>query len=186
MARTLNFPEVVPELVGESVRLRALTEDDIPAWFARATDVESADLAGDPVPKSIGMGLPWLQKQRDCLRQRTGIRWAIVPTGSTVSVGTVGLTIKPNVERTAELGIVIARAHWRMGIATAVSDLVNHYAFTTLGLVEIQAEVLERNFASIRLLEKVGFHRVCVLPPTAVEPEGLLLYVLTRRGPSAA
>jgi [ribosomal protein S5]-alanine N-acetyltransferase len=54
--QTLNFPNTVPDLFAETMHLRELTEDDIPAWFARAIDVESADLAGDPIPGSIEMG----------------------------------------------------------------------------------------------------------------------------------
>lgn len=185
MSHPLQFPEAMPDLFGASVHLRELTEDDIPAWFERASDIESADLAGDPVPESIGMGLPWLRRQRDHFRQKLALRWAIVPTGLTVSVGTVGLTIKFNEERAAELGIVIARAHWGRGIGTSATHLVSHYAFTTLGLTEIQAEVLQRNPASIRLLEKTGFQLLRVTPATAAEPEELLLYALARRAPSA-
>jgi [ribosomal protein S5]-alanine N-acetyltransferase len=92
MSQLLNVPDGVPDLFAESVHLRALTEDDIPAWFERATDAQVADLAGDPIPESIDVGLQWLQRHRDRFRQKTAIRWAIVPTGSVGSVGTVGLT----------------------------------------------------------------------------------------------
>jgi [ribosomal protein S5]-alanine N-acetyltransferase len=186
MSSLLKFPHAVPDLVGEFVRLRELTEDDIPAWFERATDIESADLAGDPVPVSIDMGLPWLQRHRHQFLQKGALRWAIVPIDSTVSVGTVGLTIKSNEEHTAQLGIVIARQHWGNGIGTSAARMVIRYAFNTIGLTEIQAEVLQRNPASLRLLEKTGFHRLRVLPATADEPEELLLYVLSRRATSAA
>jgi len=68
----------------------------------------------------------------------------------------------------------------------AATHLVSRYAFTTLGLSEIQAEVLQRNPASIRLLEKTGFQLLRVNPATAAEPEELLLYALARRASSAA
>jgi len=48
MSNALNFPDAVPELFGDQAYLRELSERDISAWFARATDIESADLAGDP------------------------------------------------------------------------------------------------------------------------------------------
>lgn len=47
-----GFPAAIPPLVGATLRLRELTEDDIPSWFERSTDRESADLAGDTVPSS--------------------------------------------------------------------------------------------------------------------------------------
>lgn len=177
MPHALRFPPEVPELFEESLHLRELTEQDIPAWFKRATDIESADLAGDPVPESIDAGGPWLHRQRDLFRQRAGIRWAIDSTAFPVSVGTVSLTITSEGQRTADLGMVLARACWGQGIGTAVARMVTRYAFTALGLAEIQAEVLQRNPASIRLLEKSGFRLLRVKPATAVEPEELLLYV---------
>lgn len=164
MAQTLNFPDVLPTLRGDKVYLRELTEDDIPAWFERASDPESALLAGDPIPESIAMGIQWLQRHRERFRQQTGIRWAIVLNGSTASVGTIGLTMTSKAERIAELGFVIGRAYWNKGIGTAAAHLVTGYAFSTLGLAEIQAEVLQRNLASRRLLEKVGFHLLRNIP----------------------
>ena len=94
MSQTLNFPDKVPELFGDTVFLREITEGDIPAWFERASDPESAVLAGDLIPKSIEMGFQWLRRHRERFRHQTGIRWAIVPNSSIQSIGTIGLTIK--------------------------------------------------------------------------------------------
>ena len=164
MSRTLSFPDAVPTLLGDVVYLRGLTEDDVPAWFERASDPESAVLAGDPVPESIEMGSHWLQRHRERFHRRSGIRWAIVPNGSTDSVGTIGLAITSDEERIAELGIVIGRAYWGRGIGTSAAHLVTGYGFSTLGLAQIHAEVLQRNLASRRLLERVGFHRLRTIP----------------------
>jgi [ribosomal protein S5]-alanine N-acetyltransferase len=157
MPSNLRFPDVVPELVGETVSLRELTEEDIPAWFERATDIESADLAGDPVPDSIAMGTTWLQRHRDRFRERAAIRWAVVPRDTPESVGTVGLIIKSSEDRIADLAVVIGRAWWGRGIGTAAAHLATNYGFETLGLAQIRAEALQRNVASIRVLEKLGF-----------------------------
>jgi ribosomal-protein-alanine N-acetyltransferase len=93
MFQTLHFPDAVPALCGDMVYLRELTEDDVPAWFERASDLESAVLAGDPIPESVEMGVQWLQRHREQFRHQAGIRWSIVPTGATDSVGTIGLTV---------------------------------------------------------------------------------------------
>lgn len=176
-----KFPDAVPGLVGEAVCLRELTEADIPAWFERATDIESADLAGDPVPESMEVGTKWLQRHRDRFRQQAAIRWAIVPKGSTESVGTVGLIISSKEHRIADLGIVVARACWGQGIGTSATQTVMGYAFGTLGLAEIQAEVLQRNLASVRLLEKAGFQLLRAIagdPQSDGDAEDCFLYVL--------
>jgi ribosomal-protein-alanine N-acetyltransferase len=174
------FPTTVPTLHGGLLSLRELGEQDIPAWFARATDVEAADLAGDPVPDSIDRGGPWLQRQRDLLHRQAGIRWAIVPRGSLLSVGTVGLTLSAGQPTVAELGLVLARSHWGQGLGTAGARMAMRHGFFELGLTEIRAEVLQRNPASIRLLEKAGLKMIRALPPSDAEPEAMILYALSR------
>lgn len=164
MRPTFHFPDVVPTLIECGVCLRALTEEDIPAWFARATDVVSADLAGDSIPASIEAGIAWLEGHRERFRRKTAIRWAIARKGSAESVGTIGLTIASEKMRTAELGVVVGRSYWGEGIGTSAAHVVTRYAFNTLGLAGIQAEVLQRNVASVRLLEKVGFRLLRALP----------------------
>lgn len=189
MPPTLNFPAAVPTLHGDIVSLRELSEADVPAWFARASDAESADLAGDPIPASIEEGVRWLQLHRDRFRQQTGIRWAIVPPGSTESLGTIGLTIKPNESGSAELGYVIGRANWGKGICTAAGRLVTRYAFDTLRLAEIRAEVLQRNAASIRVLERLGFQldrAVPCDPHSETDNEDCYIYVLSKARASTA
>ena len=181
MLHALSFPDAVPDLVGEGLHLRELTESDIPAWFERATDAESADLAGDPIPESIEAGTRWLEGHRERFRQRAAIRWAIVPSGSSASVGTVGLTLVSNEERRADLGIVVGRRFWGQSVGTTAARLVVGYAFSSLGLAEIRAEVLQRNAASIRLLTKLGFGpmpRVPDEPQVGGESEACSLYVL--------
>lgn len=176
----------MPTLLGQTFSLRELCEEDIPSWFDRATDAESADLAGDPVPASIEMGVAWLQRHRDQFQQQAGLRWAIVPRGSAHSVGTVGLTMAGGCMPSAELGIVVARAWWGKGLGSAAARRVVDFAFAEVGLTEIRAEVLRRNLASVRLLEKSGFSLVREMPPTPEEPEVLLLYATAPAGPAAA
>ena len=189
MFQTLHFPDAVPALCGDMVYLRELTEDDVPAWFERASDLESAVLAGDPIPESVEMGVQWLQRHREQFRHQAGIRWSIVPTGATDSVGTIGLTVTSKAERIAELGIVIGRAYWGKGVGTSAAHLVTDYAFSTLGLAEIQAEVLQRNLASRRLLEKVGFHLLRTIPgdPNSdTDFEDCFLFVLSSQNRTSA
>lgn len=181
-----RFPLAFPTLRDEAVALRELGGQDIPPWFARATDAESADLAGDPVPESIELGIPWLARQQDLFRKQAGIRWAIVPSGSPVSIGTVGLTLRTAEKPTAELGIVVAREYWGKGFGTTAARMAVRYGLVELGLDEVRAEVLQRNAASIRLLEKVGFKRVRVLSPTDAEPEVMILYALSQNAPTVA
>lgn len=145
----------MPPLSGTIIHLRELTSADMPGWFARATDLESAALAGDPVPASVDSGSEWLARSRDMFHYKAGIRWAIVPKNTSDSAGTISLILGG--AGTADLGFVVARASWGQGFATDAGAVVIRYAFEHLGLTEIRAEIIRRNDASRRVLEKLGF-----------------------------
>jgi RimJ/RimL family protein N-acetyltransferase len=67
--------------------------------------------------------------------------------------------------------------------------LVTGYGFSTLGLAEIQAEVLRRNLASRRLLEKVGFQLLRSIPGdphSDTDFEDCFLFVLSSQNRTSA
>jgi RimJ/RimL family protein N-acetyltransferase len=78
-------------------------------------------------------------------------------------VGAVSVT--PTAGRCrAELGVVVARAHWGKGVATAALKRTVAAAFGDLDSVErVEALVDIDNAASRRALEKAGFRREAVL-----------------------
>lgn len=93
------------------------------SWFSRATDHESADLAGDPIPESVEQGAVWLRCQKDHFLKQTALRWAIEVNNTGVSVGSIGLTIASYELQIADLGIVIRRSSWGKGIGFYAVEL---------------------------------------------------------------
>ncbi len=61
--------------------------------------------------------------------------------------------------RSAALGYCFAEAAWGHGYATEASRALLTWAFETLDLNRVQAELDTRNGASARVLEKLGFQR---------------------------
>jgi RimJ/RimL family protein N-acetyltransferase len=152
-----NFPSRFPVLHGEGLTLRELVEDDLPAWLARLSDAEAAALAGDPVATSMKNVVEGLDHHRDAFRERSGLRWAIVPDELSASVGSIGFVRLNQSNRMAEVGAAIGRAHWGRGIATRAARLVLDYGFSTLQLAAVEAVVLPENARTIRVLERLGF-----------------------------
>jgi ribosomal-protein-alanine N-acetyltransferase len=58
------------------------------------------------------------------------------------------------------LGFVLARAHWGHGLGSEAAREVLRYAFETLALEQVTAETATRNFASLRILAKLGFKHI--------------------------
>jgi RimJ/RimL family protein N-acetyltransferase len=72
----------------------------------------------------------------------------------------IGVTLLKDVDRVtgeAELGYWIGKPYWGGGRATAAAEVTLAFGFETLGLRAIRAVCLEDNFASLRVLEKLGF-----------------------------
>lgn len=59
----------------------------------------------------------------------------------------------------AQVGYWLARPCWNRGIMTEALTRYASYAFAELRVTRLEAEVFPWNGASIRVLEKVGFHR---------------------------
>jgi len=158
-----RIPKDFPVLLGEGMLLRELAEEDLPAWFARLSDVEAAALAGDPVAASINDVIAALEYHRNAFRVTEGIRWAIVPLEVGASVGSIGFAKLDQAKRSAELGYAIGRQHWDRGFATRAGRLALDYGFKTLDFKRVEALVMTSNAASIRVLQKLGFARRGIL-----------------------
>src|SRR5262249_3390179 len=73
------------------------------------------------------------------------------------AAGSVGLRRKGDMyRRTAELGYWLSESHWGRGIVTEAARAMVRYGFQEFDFVRIEADVIERNLASIRVLEKAG------------------------------
>jgi [ribosomal protein S5]-alanine N-acetyltransferase len=89
----------------------------------------------------------------------SGARWAIDRGSDEAFIGWCGLTRWNPVYRSASMGYCLDDAVWGYGYATEAGLAVLQWAFETLDLNRVQAEVDTRNGASARVLEKLGFLR---------------------------
>ncbi len=58
------------------------------------------------------------------------------------------------------MGFALARAHWGHGLGSEAAREVLRYALETLALEQLTAELAARNFASLRILAKLGFKHI--------------------------
>jgi RimJ/RimL family protein N-acetyltransferase len=96
------------------------------------------------------------------------------------SVATWGITIRETraligmidlrIEAEANLGYVIDRPYWNLGLMTEAVRCVTHWAFTQEGIHRVWAVCEVNNAASARVLEKAGFVRMALLTKHLVFP----------------
>jgi RimJ/RimL family protein N-acetyltransferase len=152
-------PSPIPTLVGERVRLRPYRAGDRDALFA---------LYSDPVVARYWSFPPWTDvAQADAylapvVAQVDGgpqYSWVIGRASDDAMIGTTTLFSIRRDQLRAELGYSLARTEHGKGLASEAVRLALGFAFETLGLERIEADVDPRNAASCRMLERLGFQR---------------------------
>ncbi len=98
------------------------------------------------------------------------------------AVGAIGLRPGEDVHRlSAEIGYWLGEEFWNRGIATEAVNSVTAYAFESLGMTRVHAEVFEWNTASMRVLEKAGFVKEGVLAKSAIKDRKVIDQVVYAR-----
>ena len=83
-------------------------------------------------------------------------KWLILTRASGVGIGDSGLLVLKDYGW-VDLGFRLAQPYWGKGLATEVASAWVHAAFDEIGLTRLGAFVHPENYASIRILEKLGF-----------------------------
>jgi RimJ/RimL family protein N-acetyltransferase len=92
-------------------------------------------------------------------------------------IGVIGVSQQSDVYRvSAEIGYWLGEPFWGQGIATRAVRGVTGWAFATLGVERVYADVFETNPASRRVLEKAGYSCEGTLRHAAIK-EGRLIDV---------
>lgn len=146
-----------PQLAGARVRLRAPRDEDTDALFglfsdpavmrywSRAPMTEPSEAAGLIV--EIG----------EAFEQREKLGWIITGRDADAAIGTCTLFHFARRHRRAEIGYALRGDHWGRGIATEAVSLALDWAFRTLGLHRVEADIDPHNLRSRNLLLRLGF-----------------------------
>ena len=155
---------------GALVSLRPVEEADLEAFFRHQADPEAAAAAAFPPRGREDFMRHW----REILPQTTTmVRTIVVEKECVGHIVAWGLADRPLI------GYWVDRHHWGKGIATEALG-----QFVELNTVRpLYAMVAEHNDASIRVLEKAGFHReggTDAPPIVGSDGVGEFVYVLNR------
>lgn len=143
-------------LRGDRVDLCPIEEDDLPFVQRAINDPRVRATLRSWAPKNRKQEEEWLESLAD----RDGVTLLVVAGDD--PVGTGGLGDLDSVWGTAEVGYSIAHEHWGNGYATEAVALLTRYAFAERRLEKLTATVYAHNPASMRVLEKAGWHEECV------------------------
>lgn len=98
-----------------------------------------------------------LEEQKEWPRNSVGL--AIELKGEGRVIGSIGLRVKDERNRAADIGYVLARRYWGYGYMPEAAHAIVDAAFRRAGLHRVWATCDPRNRASYRVMEKIGMRR---------------------------
>ncbi len=182
---TGGSPEAPPPvLVTPRLRLRPADAGDAPAIFeGYAQDPEVTRYLVWRPHRSIEETHAYLARCAEGWASETEYTWALVPREGGPLLGMIAC--RPNGHR-ADLGYVLARAHWGRGYMTEAVRAVVAWALGRPECHRVWAVCDVENGASARVMEKAGLEREGILrrwlihPNRAAEPRDCLVYARVR------
>ena len=152
-----SFEEV--SLRTKRLLLRPLDEADAPQLFLLHSDAQVSRYLSRPPWESIDKAIELIALDKEAHRARKYIRLGIQRTEDALLIGECSLHSLNEASRRAEVGYAMRPLAWGNGyMAEALAQLLQ-FAFETLQLNRIEADIDPRNQASARNLERFGFKK---------------------------
>ncbi len=155
----MDLNSVACELDTPDLHLRRIALSDAEAMFAMLSDAESMKYWSSPPVSDVSDVLEVLQQDIQSDARGDSICWAVTLKGEDEMIGKCILFQFSPANRRAEIGFILNRDYWRRGLMHQALQAVIHFAFTTLGLHRLEADVDPDNAGSLGILEKLGFER---------------------------
>lgn len=160
---TFAWGAALPTLHTPRLRLRHLAEADAPDLFTAFSDPDVVRYWDGRLLATLDEVRAYIAEIHRFFRRRQLFQWGVATRDAGTVIGTCTLTQYSPVHERAEIGFAIRQSHWGQGLGTeAVTALVD-FAFESLGLHRLEADVDPRNERSLRLLYRLGFRREGIL-----------------------
>ena len=142
----------LPAITTERLRLRWLTPDDVPALFGIFGDPDVCRYWSRPALADVAAAAALQQEIVQLFAERSLFQWGIAEKESNRVIGTCTLAGLSSQHKRAEIGFALARNSWGHGYVTEAVTALLAFAFDTLQLHRIEADVDPRNHRSIAVL----------------------------------
>ncbi len=147
-----------PEIETQTLLLRRMTKDDVNELFLMRSSDDVMKYIDRPRALSVKDAEAFLEVIDASLQNNTGITWGICfKNDPSKLLGTIGYWRLVPQHYRAEIGYMLLPDYWQKGIMKEALFALVDYAFTTMNLHSIEANLNAGNIASERLLKSAGF-----------------------------
>ena len=143
----------------ETLTLRFLQEADLPEVYDIFSHPEVMRYWSYPPWTSPAQAEQWLMNVQEGYRTQSALEFGIERRIDHALLGTCTLFQFHVASRRAEIGYALGRPYWGSGYMHQALQALLQYAFETLNLNRLEADIDPRNQASARTLERLGFQK---------------------------
>ncbi len=164
--------------------LRFLNEADITAAYEIFSHPEVMRYWSYPAWTERSQAQEWLINVQEGYRTGNALQLGVERNADHILIGTCTLYQFHVASRRAEIGYALGRPYWGSGYMHEALQMLLRYAFETLNLNRLEADIDPRNLASASVLERLGFVKEGLLRERWIvneEVSDTALYGLLRR-----
>ena len=151
--------EHFPTINTSRLSLRAISAEDVDDFYAVYSNPEVMRYWSTPPLTNKEAASKLINEILEDVERHEILKWGIALRADDKLIGSVTLFHLDFTHRRAEIGYAQGRAYWGNGYMQEALRAVLNYAFETLNLHRIEADVDPRNDGSVRTLERLGFRR---------------------------
>lgn len=155
----MSFTFAGLELRTQRLVLRPLRHTDADALFSIFANPEVARYTSTPPWTDRQQAVSMIDAEIEAVAKGTAVRLGLMLNGTEPIIGMCTLFNFHHASRRAEIGYILGRASWGHGLMHEALVALVDYAFDTLDLNRLEADVDPRNAPSVRVVERLGFVR---------------------------
>ncbi len=148
----------------DRLKIRQLTDADAPALYAIFSHPEVMRYWGSPAWTAISQAEERLASVQEGYRSGERFQWGIERKEDSALLGACSIFSLNRPSRRAEIGYALGRPYWGQGYMGEALQALVAYAFETLDLNRLEADIDPRNHASAKTLERLGFQKEGFMP----------------------
>ena len=149
----------LPTITTPRLVIRLISDDDVDAMFEVFSDAEVMRYWSTPPLANRAGAVELVNEIHESFARQVMLKWGVARRPDNYLIGTTTLYNLDFDNRRAEVGYALGRTHWGQGYMHEALQALLAFAFETLDLRRLEADVDPRNRASIQTLERLGFQR---------------------------
>ncbi|MBY6037608.1 GNAT family N-acetyltransferase [Fictibacillus nanhaiensis] len=146
----------LPRLETERLILRKITPGDINDMYEYGSDPEVAKYVTWQTHGTLSDTKEFIDFVLRNYDKGEIAPWGIEYKENGKMIGTIDFVTWQPHHKSAEMGYVLSREYWGMGITTEAAEELISFGFQNMDLIRIQARCFIENIGSERVMEKVG------------------------------